>query len=820
MWVTVSFSICPHSGVVRKASDKSTWPSGFSINNKNVTLDFPILLDLETPRLDGLTIVSGGRLIFSPTASLAKLVTDYVKIESGGSLEIGSEDCPFEGQAEIILTGRRGSYQSVDGEKYISVHSGGSLEIHGQPKISWTKLSRTVSSGGSVHTIDVVDDVSSWSNGDQLVLASTDFDLNQAEVVTVEKCRGKSCNVRGNLKFSHFGDVDSGVDMRGEVGLLSRNIIIQGEMEESCYGDQLCNEYDFDTFGGHIIAREGFKAFKVENAEFTKLGQQGIVGRYPLHWHMAGDLTPGTSYVRSNSIHHTLQRCVTCHGSFGCNIENNVAFESLGHCYFMEDGVERGTVMSNNLGLNTRKGSMIPSDSDPATFWITHPGAYITRNTAGGSEGKGFWFLQASLPTGESGELQSSGAQHFFDKDELFLTKIGDISGNTVHSSNFGFFFDAVLLPDQGASGQNKGRFSPVQDPKNPKSGKLTTSISDITCYKAKQTCIWMHLEKGDYENIRVADAGEGMFVHEKSHVTNSLFVGESEKNFGVPNRRVNKKMWHRSLPNGRASFGFRNYLNPTKLENSVFRSFQDSDARNVRAIGVRRSGPRSIFTGASNVSFVSTPLEGRMGEGKRMDRQFLYYDWSGSISGSPDSYIVKNFPHLLSARCLDMPKWGPLSVCPHHYISLPTKGQGESIALIRTDIPDKQFTPAEKDNMVYLSTDHTYIISFKKKFPAKKGRRPKLPLVVMGVDKSTNMILGICLPLGSVFAIRNNRKVNSFLELRNTENGDSYYYDTASGIAFLKLRGTYNRQAGEIHPCGEGRAACLEKVRVKSNYS
>jgi hypothetical protein len=43
--------------------------------------------------------------------------------------------------------------------------------------------------------------------------------------------------VRGNLKFSHFGDVDSGVDMRGEVGLLSRNIIIQGEMEESCYGD-------------------------------------------------------------------------------------------------------------------------------------------------------------------------------------------------------------------------------------------------------------------------------------------------------------------------------------------------------------------------------------------------------------------------------------------------------------------------------------------------------------------------------------------------------------------------------------------------------
>merc|ERR1712123_266498 len=188
--------------------------------------------------------------------------------------------------------------------------------------------------------------------------------------------------------------------MRGEVSLLTRNILIQGELEDKCYGNQLCDEYKFDTFGGHIMAKKGFKAFKVENAELTKLGQQGIVGRYPLHWHMAGDVTPGTSYVRSNSIHHTLQRCVTCHGSFGCEIENNMAFESLGHCYFMEDGVENGTIMTGNLGLNTRRGSMIPSDSDPATFWITHPDSYITRNTAGGSEGKGI--------------LQSSEAEHFF----------------------------------------------------------------------------------------------------------------------------------------------------------------------------------------------------------------------------------------------------------------------------------------------------------------------------------------------------------------------------------------------------------------------
>ena len=185
--VQTTLSACPDIGIVAKASNEKTWPSGFRLSG-NVTLDFPLLLDVETPRLSGVHIVSGGRLVFSPQSPLAKLVTDYVKIGSGGSLDIGSEDCPFSGTAEVLLTGKRGSYSSVDGEKFISVHMDGSLEIHGQPKPSWTKLTKTVSPGGNVHTLYVLHDVTSWVAGDQLVLASTDYDLNQAEVVTVQEC--------------------------------------------------------------------------------------------------------------------------------------------------------------------------------------------------------------------------------------------------------------------------------------------------------------------------------------------------------------------------------------------------------------------------------------------------------------------------------------------------------------------------------------------------------------------------------------------------------------------------------------------------------
>ena len=122
---------CPHDGISAVASDRGTWPRALNLNTV-VVLDFPLLLDRATPRLPGIRIVAGGRLVFSPLAPLASLTTDYVQIEAGGSLEIGSQDCPFLGQAQILLTGKRGSYSTDNGEKFISVEKGGRLEVHGE----------------------------------------------------------------------------------------------------------------------------------------------------------------------------------------------------------------------------------------------------------------------------------------------------------------------------------------------------------------------------------------------------------------------------------------------------------------------------------------------------------------------------------------------------------------------------------------------------------------------------------------------------------------------------------------------------------------
>jgi len=39
-----------------------------------------------------------------------------------------------------------------------------------------------------------------------------------------------------------------------------------------------------------------------------------------------------------------------------------VAYKTLGHCFFLEDGNERDNVLADNLGLVTRPGSLLPSE--------------------------------------------------------------------------------------------------------------------------------------------------------------------------------------------------------------------------------------------------------------------------------------------------------------------------------------------------------------------------------------------------------------------------------------------------------------------------
>src|SRR5690606_2597350 len=137
---------------------------------------------VSPPPLGGLSI--DGKLTFSNDADL-ELTTEWIMLH--GELAIGSEDRPHTRNATITFT------DNVKGEDVMAgmgdrgiMISGGTLNLHGDRTHTWTKLAATAEAGST--TIEVLD-ASGWRVGDEIVLASTDFDPRQAEVRTITAIR-------------------------------------------------------------------------------------------------------------------------------------------------------------------------------------------------------------------------------------------------------------------------------------------------------------------------------------------------------------------------------------------------------------------------------------------------------------------------------------------------------------------------------------------------------------------------------------------------------------------------------------------------------
>lgn len=47
---------------------------------------------------------------------------------------------------------------------------------------------------------------------------------------------------------------------------------------------------------------------------------------------------------------------------FLSQVKNTVGYDTLGHCFFLEDGIEQRNVFYHNLGLLTRPGTLLPTD--------------------------------------------------------------------------------------------------------------------------------------------------------------------------------------------------------------------------------------------------------------------------------------------------------------------------------------------------------------------------------------------------------------------------------------------------------------------------
>src|SRR5262245_4976382 len=323
-------------------SDPATWPDKkvpAAGDKVIIGKDKSVLLDVSPPALGSLTI--DGKLSFSNNADL-ELTTEWILLH--GELEIGTEARPHTRKATITLTntikgedigGMGGAATPVDRG---IVLMGGTLNLHGFTTNTWSKLTATANAGAT--SIQVLD-AKGWKVGDEIVLASTDFDPRQAERRTISAIRGNNITLDKTLDYMHFGKITFDVDERGEVAMLTRNIRLQASADAA----------EAPFYGGHVMAMGASKMF-VEGVEFQRMGQHMTLARYPIHWHLVGNAKG--QYIKNASIHDTYNRCVTVHGTNFLRVENNVTYNIVGHCFFLEDGAEHGNQFVHNLAIQIK----------------------------------------------------------------------------------------------------------------------------------------------------------------------------------------------------------------------------------------------------------------------------------------------------------------------------------------------------------------------------------------------------------------------------------------------------------------------------------
>jgi len=402
-------------------------------------------VDSNGTGLGSITINSDGILAFLHDPGFEPYQLDTSGIVVNGTLRAGDSTCPVgsnnPGTSVAVINFT--DAQAVNGvTKGITVNSGGTLQLYGSTGVapvpsgtptpgvnpqapSWTYLSAPagppslyganlgvaspVTAPNNATTITVADYVN-WQPSQWIVVAGTDFSPDSSEFVMIDsvQCAGAStgpCTIildsKTPLVNYHFGgpapdtganafndgpSQNYGVDERAEVGLISRNVKLTSTITGT------------DThWGGEIKIMPGYNLVQIQGVEIEKFGKDQA-GSYPIHFHMVGDVSPGT-LINSNSIHHGFNHCITLHATNNLTISNNICARIVDHLFYFETGTETGDTLVDNLGVGVMSNEFsIPAGNTNAlaAFWS---GDYLAAQNGYGYNGFNIPFTDNQAPS-------------------------------------------------------------------------------------------------------------------------------------------------------------------------------------------------------------------------------------------------------------------------------------------------------------------------------------------------------------------------------------------------------------------------------------
>ncbi len=305
-----------------------------------------------------------------------------------------------------------------------------------------------------------------WQPGDEVVVTSTDYFPEHSELRTISGTpAANQVTLTTPLTYDHnftrydvaakigaaptsfseaVNKADGGkspmldkAETRAAVALLTRSIRIVSEGDNA--GDTFKDATEGRKkpapkqdewavmpnpnyqYGGQTVYRQGFAKLQLQGVEFKQLGQGGLLGRYPVHFHMARRV-PADTYVIDCSVNESMTRWYVIHSTLGVTLARDVGWKSIGHGYFLEDATETDNKFYSNIGIYARS-SVVSTDNPrnipglldarnspfkdtlkyhsdanyPSVFWITNGWNSFAGNMAAGAGSCGacYWYVPA-----------------------------------------------------------------------------------------------------------------------------------------------------------------------------------------------------------------------------------------------------------------------------------------------------------------------------------------------------------------------------------------------------------------------------------------
>jgi len=370
-------------------------------------------IQLDRCSVNFATLLVAGQLTVNDSLASCDEVTVRAQtvVVSGASarLAIGSNADSFDGKFRLTLTGDVGGSSRHGAEqRMLMVKDAATLEIYGSSaaKRSWSSLEGTVRRGDSVITLA---HDTQWQVGDSIVIASSNVEPREAETRVISATDGRTFTLDQPLNFDHFGEqqeLDGRIlDSRAEVGLLSRNVIVEGDASSALTGIGASL-----AIVGSSLARPGddepLTLVEIEGLELRSVGQVARPERYAFMWYFVGN--GRNHFIRNSAIHNSFHRGISVIDTDDVTVENIVSFDITSHAFVpSERGNEVRNTFQSNLAVLTRRivdhqrfafpadtlGQSEQSEHRASAFWLRNTFNTVTANRAAGVlGGHGFYY--------------------------------------------------------------------------------------------------------------------------------------------------------------------------------------------------------------------------------------------------------------------------------------------------------------------------------------------------------------------------------------------------------------------------------------------